>query len=309
MAAVARLIRAHSPQIVLAIEERPLLFSAISRRLAGSKAKLVSVIHKAYLRTRIEQAFHLLYRPIVTRVDAMVYVSQNQRKLWEGRGFLPPRSVVIRNGVDPTRFSPQAIKEWRVRTRAALGFEANDYVIGMCARFRPEKNHRQLVDALGVLRSRGHPVKALLIGDGPTRGAIERYSERSGLRECIVFVGHQEDVRRHMSAFDIGVLCSLYEAAPVAALEMMSMGLPVVLSDVGGAAEIVLPGQTGFLFPVGDTIALASSIEELSDPMRRKGMGRAAAEFVAANFAVDQMLARYRAFLNGLLTEDNRCAS
>ncbi len=298
---MSRMIRTHNPQIIVAIEERPLLFATISRQLAGSNAKLVPILHKAYLRTARERVFHLIYRYVVARVDAMIYVSQNQRKLWEDRGFSPPCSIVIPNGVDLHRFSAHSVVEWRDRTRLLLGFGPDDYVLGMCARFRPEKNHCQLIDAMRVLRSRGYPVKALLVGSGPTQATIAQYAKENGVLEHVVFAGHQQDVRPYTSAFDVGVLCSIYEAAPLAVLEMMAMGLPVVVSNVGGAAEIVLPGETGFLFPVGDTMSLVSSIETMSDPLKREAFGRAASKFVAANFAADRMLESYRVFLSELL--------
>jgi glycosyltransferase involved in cell wall biosynthesis len=295
-----RLLRAHIPQIVVAIEERPLLFAAISRQLAGSNAKLVSIFHRAYLQTARDQLFNPIYRHIAGRVDAMIYVSQSQRRLWEGRGFSPPRSMVIRNGVDLGRFSHHSVIEWRDRIRSQLGFAPDDYVLGMCAHFRPEKNHHQLIDAVRELRNRGYPARALLVGSGPTQAAVAQYVNDNGLLEHIVFAGHQQDVRPYTSAFDVGVLCSLYEAAPLSVLEMMAMGLPVVASNVGGVPEIVLPGKTGFLFPVGDTGALVNSIEMMSDPLRREAFGRSASKFVAATFGVDRMLRSYRAFFNTL---------
>jgi L-malate glycosyltransferase len=298
---VARLIRASSPQLIVAVEERPLLFATISRHLAGSNAKLVSIFHKAYLRTARERIFDPVYRHVADHIDALVYVSQNQRKLWEDRGFSSRRSIVIQNGVDLRRFSTQSVIEWRDRTRSQLGFAPDDYVIGMCAQFRPEKNHCQLIDAVQVLRDRGYPAKALLVGNGPTQATVEQYARERGLLEHIVFAGHQQDVRPYTSAFDVGVLCSFYEAAPLAVLEMMSMGLPVVVSNVGGTAEIVLPGKTGYLFPVGDTVSLVNSIQMMSDPFKREALGRAASKFVAANFGVDRMLDSYRSLLSGLL--------
>jgi glycosyltransferase involved in cell wall biosynthesis len=98
-------------------------------------------------------------------------------------------------------------------------------------------------------------------------------------------------VRPYTSAFDVGVLCSLQEAAPLAVLEMMAMGLPVVVSNVGGAA---VPGETGFLFPAGDTMSLANFLQTLSEPLKRETAGRAASQFVAADFAADRMLDNYR---------------
>jgi L-malate glycosyltransferase len=298
---LSRMIRSHSPEIIAAIDARPLLFAAISRQLAGSNAKLVSILHSPDFQTARERVFHPIHRHAVAGVDAMIYVAQNQRKLWEERGYSPPISTVIRNGVDLRRFSPQSVAEWRNRTRSRLGFKPSDYVIGLCAHFRPQKNHCQLIDAIRILRNRGYPAKALLVGSGPTQAAVEQYAEKHGILEHIVFAGHHEDVRPYTSAFDVGVLCSLYEAAPLATLEMMAMGLPVVVSDVGNAAETVIPGETGFLFPAGDTMSLLGFLQTLSDPLKRETVGRAASEFVAANFAVDRMLDNYRYFLTDLL--------
>jgi L-malate glycosyltransferase len=301
---LSRVIRAHNPEIIVAIDERPLLFATVSRRLAGSHAKLVSILHNPGFKTARERVFHPVYRYIVARVDAMIYVAKNQRDLWNNRGYSPPTSIVIRNGVDLRRFSTHSITEWRNQTRLMLGFEPGDLVIGLCARFWPQKNHCQLIDAIRILRSRGYPAKALLVGAGPTESTVEQYAKKNGLLKQIVFAGHQRDVRPYMSAFDVGVLCSLYEAAPLAALEMMAMGLPVAVSNVGAAAEMVLHGETGFLFPAGDTTCLVDCLQTLSEPHRRETVGRAASQFVAANFAADRMLGNYRDFFTGLLSEN-----
>jgi glycosyltransferase involved in cell wall biosynthesis len=303
---LSRMIRTHSPEIIVAICERPLLFATISRQLAGSNAKLVSIIHNPDFQTARERVFHPIYRSVVAGVDAMVYVAQNQRKLWEDRGYSPPTAIVIPNGVDLRRFSAHSVTEWRDRTRLMLGFGPGDYVIGLCARFRPQKNHWQLIDAIRILRGRGYPAKALLVGSGPTQSAIEQYAKQRGMLEHIVFAGLQQDVRPYTSAFDVGVLCSFFEAAPLATLEMMAMGLPVVVSNVGNAAEMVIPGETGFLFPAGDTMSLVNFLQTLSEPLKRETVGRAASQFVAANFAADRMLDHYRDFLTGLLVENGR---
>jgi glycosyltransferase involved in cell wall biosynthesis len=85
------------------------------------------------------------------------------------------------------------------------------------------------------------------------------------------------------------------------------MGLPVVVSNVGGAAEIVRDGENGFLFPAGDTMSLVSSIEMTRDPLEREALGRAASKFIAAHCSVDRMLESYRAFLSELLLGQRRC--
>jgi len=304
---LSRLIRVHSPDIIAAIDERPLLFAYVARRLAGSHAKLVSILHNPEVKSARERLLHPINRHVVAGVDAMIYVAQTQRKLWEDQGYSPPISTVIRNGVDLRRYSPEPVAEWRNQIRSKLGLGPGDYVIGLCAWFRPQKNHCQLVDAIRILRSRGYPAKALFVGTGPTQAAVEQYAKAHGILEHIIFAGHQEDVRPYTSAFDVGVLCSIYEAASLVALEMMAMGLPVVLSDVGNAAETLLPGKTGFIFPPRDTMSLVGFLQTLSDPLEREAMGRAAAQFVAANFSADHMLDSYKNFLTRLLTESRRC--
>ena len=294
MRKVSRLIRAQRPDIIVAVNQRPLLFGTISRQLASSSAKLVPIFHTSYLLRLKDRVLNLLYRPLFARADALIYVSQNQRRIWEGHGYRSDHATVIHNGVDQWQFSPRSAERWREQTRMAMGFEPLDYVIGMCARFYPEKNHRQLVDAIGILRKRGFPAKALLVGGGPTQRSVEEYARSRGLLEYVVFAGSQEDVRPSVSAFDVGVLCSLGESLPLAPLEMMAIGIPVVISDVGGAAEIVRHGETGFLFPVGDTESLVRFLETLFDPAKRKAFGVAGSKFVAANFTAERMIEGYR---------------
>jgi L-malate glycosyltransferase len=299
---VSCLIRAQRPDIIVAVNQRPLLFGILSRRLASSSAKLVSIFHTSYLLTLKERVLNILYRPLFARADALIYVSQNQRRIWERNGYRSDHATVIHNGVDQCRFSPRSADCWREQTRMAMGFGPLDYVIGMCARFFPEKNHRQLVDAIGILRERGLPAKALLVGGGPTQRSIVEYARSGGLEEHILFTGPQQDVRPSISAFDVGVLCSFGESMPLAPLEVMATGIPVVISDVGGAAEIVRHGETGFLFPVGDTESLVGFLEKLFDPAKRKAFGAAASQFVAANFTAERMMEGYKDFFQTLVS-------
>ncbi|WOH67876.1 glycosyltransferase [Bradyrhizobium sp. BWA-3-5] len=298
---MSRLIRAQRPDIVVTVNQRPLLFGVVSLRLASSKAKLVSVFHSSYLFSIKDHVLNTVYKPLFARADALIYVSQNQRRLWEQRGYRSDHATVIHNGIDLSRFSPRSAEQWRDRIRTAMGFGPLDYVIGMCARFRPEKNHRQLIDAIRILRSRGFPAKALLVGEGATQCDVEEYARSCGLLEHVAFAGLQEDVRPYVSAIDVGVLCSLGETLPLAPLEMMAIGIPVVISNVGGAAEIVRHGETGFLFPVEDTDGLVCFLEKLFDPAKREAFGAAASRFVRANFAAERMVEGYKDLFKALV--------
>ena len=181
--------------------------------------------------------------------------------------------------------------------RAALGFRDADYVIGLAAVLRPEKNPLQLVDAIALLRARGIPAKALIIGDGPMRSAVEARARERRVANDVVITGYEQDVRPHIAACDVMALCSLTEAFSLVALEAMAMGKPVVHSDVGGAAEMISAGHNGALFPAGDTAAFASALEALADRSTSRSMGRNARRVVEALFSERTMVDRYEKLL------------
>jgi glycosyltransferase involved in cell wall biosynthesis len=133
----------------------------------------------------------------------------------------------------------------------------------------------------------------LMIGDGETRRAVEDRARARGVLEYISITGTQADVRPFLSAADVAVLCSFTEALSLAALEAMALGKPVVHSAVGGAAELITPGRTGFLFAVGDTEALASKLAILADGALRRAMGKRARATVEISFSEKAMVDRY----------------
>ena len=112
----------------------------------------------------------------------------------------------------------------------------------------------------------------------------------------------QQDVRPLLAACDAVALCSTaVETFSLAALEAMALGRPVVLSDIGGAAEMVRPGVEGLLFPAGDTAALVERLTALADESLRSPMGAAARETVLARFSESAMVDRYEALLQELV--------
>ncbi|HJR71293.1 MAG TPA: glycosyltransferase, partial [Gammaproteobacteria bacterium] len=167
----------------------------------------------------------------------------------------------------------------------------------MTAALRPEKNHVQLVDAVASLRARGIPARALMIGDGETRGAIEARAQARGVLEHVSITGFEQDVRPFVAAADVAVLTSFTEALSLAALEAMALGKPVVHSAVGGAAEIIAPGSTGLLFPVGDTPALVDRLAMLADGPLRSAMGQRARAAVVKSFSESAMVDAYERLL------------
>src|SRR5262249_17844361 len=151
--------------------------------------------------------------------DCLVFVSERQKNYWLRRGMLGRRNVAIHNGVDLERFNCSWDAVERAEVRARLGFTGTDYVIGIAALLRPEKTPLELLDAVARLHALGVRAKALLIGDGEMRSAIEARAERLKIAGDVVVTGVQKDVRPYVRACDVMLLCSFTEAFSLAAVE------------------------------------------------------------------------------------------
>jgi glycosyltransferase involved in cell wall biosynthesis len=187
------------------------------------------------------------------------------------------RMDLVYNGVDLERFAFQPIRD-----PAATG----PFTIGMVARFGPEKGQSHLIRALGILREGSLPdARLVLVGDGPTRPEMEKLARSLGVADRVEFAGMRNDVDRLHPTFDLVALTSECEAFPVSLLEAMACGRAIVASDLPGVREAVVEGETGDLFPVGDSRALADRITRLArDPRRRAAMGEAGRRRVEASF-------------------------
>lgn len=294
------------PAAIVAANPYALMYAALAMRLARRRAPLVVTFHSTHLLGLKEQLQMAAYRPLFWGAHCAVFVCASQRRYWRRRGVLSRRNEVIHNGVDTQAFSEARDAGARTRMRAALGFRDADYVIGLAAVLRPEKNPLQLVDAIALLRARGIPAKALLIGDGPMRAAVEARARECRVADDVLIAGFQQDVRPHIAACDVMALCSFTEAFSLAALEAMAMGRPVVHSDVGGAAEMIRAGHNGELFAAGDTAAFANALESLAERAASRRMGRNARQVALQLFSEGTMVDRYEKLLLELCGENAR---
>jgi len=303
---LAVLISRIRPSAVVAANPYAMMYASLALRQAGVRAPLAVTFHTTLLAGAKQWLQMLYYRPFFWSADCLVFVCENQRRHWLRRLVSGRANRVIHNGVDPDHWRSPGV-EARTRMRRVLGLADGDYVVGMCAVFRPEKNHLQLVEAVAKLRARGIPARALLIGDGPMRPAIESRARDLGVAADVVIAGFHQDVRPLLAASDVVALPSTsVETFSLAALEAMALARPVVLSDIGGAAEMVRPEENGFLFPAHDTPALVSSLAALAEPAARERMGAAARTTVEARFSERAMVDRYEGLLQQLVLTRNQ---
>jgi glycosyltransferase involved in cell wall biosynthesis len=298
---LAKRISEGRPDLIVAVNERPAIVAMIARaRARAAKPPIVLIWHSTVARNLKEAALGLLHTPVFNSLDAITFISENQRAYWRRHRISPKREAVIPNGVDVARFSPAARAKWRDETRQRLGIHRDTLVVGVNAVLRPEKNHLQLVEAVARLRQQGRDVLALLVGDGPMSSAIRARAPSLGVADRILMPGLQADVRPFVAAFDVGAICSTsIETLSLSALETMAMGIPVVMSDLGGATEIV-DGENGRIVAVGDLSSLREALASFFDPIGRAAAGARARATVERRFPQELMVANYVAWFKKL---------
>ena len=297
---IGRAIASLKPDLVVSINQIASILIFICSLLGLLRCPRAVIFHTTDVRDSAGWIRTIPFFPAVWASDCLIYISANQARLWKARGLFGRRTETIRNGIDHKSFRiPDA--ETKVAARSRLGLDVDDFVIGMSAVLRSEKNHLQMVEALAILRRDIPKARLLLIGDGPMRPEIEKRVGELGLGPYVLFAGMQNDVRPFLDAVDVGVLCSTaVETLSLSALEAMAMGIPMVMSDIGGASEIVYHGENGFLFQAGDTPALVAALAECAPASRREVLSRNAAATVARDFRHEKMLESYVSLFESL---------
>ena len=291
-----RALRRQHADVVYAINPACAVVVAGLRMLGLLRCRVVCIFHSSRLQSRERMTF-APFRWIAPQLDALVYVSEAQRALWNAQGLRARRPAVIVNGVDLDHFSPEAAD--RSVVRAELGLDPGDFVIGIVAALRPEKRHQDLIAAISALQAQGRDAKLLVVGDGPQRRYLSDQVARSGLQHLVIFMGDQLDVRPFILACDACALCSDTETFPMAALEILALGVPLVASDVGGMSEIVKEGVNGFLYPAGEVARLSEHLSRLSEQDVREPLRRAARPS-ARSFDAQRMVDAYEALARSL---------
>ncbi|MCU7878591.1 MAG: glycosyltransferase [Candidatus Thiodiazotropha sp. (ex Lucinoma borealis)] len=287
-------IKSFQPDVILCVNTYPLFYGYLARLLSGSKAKLFVSFHSTALSDREDRLVRYIYRFFFNHSDRIIYVSTTQRAYWESRGLRRDLATVIHNGVDTGYFFNQYNCNEISALRKRYNFDSNDFLVGICAALRPEKQHEDLIKAIALLKLEGISAKCLVIGDGPRRASIEENIAAIGLESDVVIAGFQADVRPMIAICDcMAIVSHQVETFSNAALESMAMGKPMVMSTIGGAAEQVQDGVNGYLFPVGDVDALAEALRKLADSVHREELGKRAREVVERNFDLNTMLLKY----------------
>jgi glycosyltransferase involved in cell wall biosynthesis len=221
----------------------------------------------------------------IAPVDRLIAVSEGVRVTHERIGVPAQRLVTVPNGIVSRGPGPG-----QAAARATLGLHPDQLVVMTVGRLMVQKGQRYLVAAMPALAERFPNLAVVIVGGGYLAGDLARQAAELGVAGLLHLSGHRTDARMLLDAADVFVLPSRQEGMPLAALEAMDAGLPVVATDVIGTAEVVAHGLTGTLVPPQDPPALAEALAELlDDPDLRHRYARAGRRRYVEHFTARRM--------------------
>ena len=285
---LARLFRDERIDLVHTHNTKPLLYAGPAARLARVRGG----IHTCHGERRGATRRHnILFRLAARCTDRVICVSENSTRLCHREGIDPRLIQTIWNGIDRERFG-------------FTGPVADGPAV-FVGRLSPEKDVATLLKAVAIVVGRLPSFRLQLAGQGPCAAELAQLAGALGIGEHVRFVGEVADVPGLLRRASLFVLPSLTEGLPVAVLEAMACGLPVVATRVGGTPEAVVDGRSGLLVPPGDP-------EQLADALIRVGrdvgsalrMGLAGRRRIEEYFDVRTMVSRYESVYRDIAGRD-----
>jgi glycosyltransferase involved in cell wall biosynthesis len=294
--ALARLYDDRRPRAVAAALTTANVSAAVARRLARWRPRVLVTEHNHFsnaLRYSLSLGKRLtqpaLIRLTYPMADVVAAVSEAAaRDLDERLGRPPGSTLVLHNPIWPAEPNPDLrpgdVHPW---------FASDTPTVLSVGRLTPQKNHANLLEAVAIAR-RARALRLILLGDGPLRAELEARARALGVADAVAFEGFRDNVADYLAAADLFALSSDLEGLPLALLEALKAGTPVVSTDcVSGPREILVDGTFGRLVPVRDPSALASAmLETLADPPDPNRL-----KMRADDFSIDAVARRYESAL------------
>jgi glycosyltransferase involved in cell wall biosynthesis len=293
-ARLRRELKAHGVDVIHAHQYTP-FFYALAAGLFRRRPPVLFTEHGRFHPDFPRRKRIVFNRLFLRKKDRVVAVGEAVRQALIHNEGIPARRVqVIYNGIDIDRFE-EPTEHDRAAKRQELGLEASAFVAVLVGRLDALKDHATAVRTAERVAAVMPNFRLLFVGDGPERAKIEAEIASRRLDRCITLLGTRHDVPGILHAADVGFLSSISEGIPLTLIEGMAAGLPVVSTDVGGVAEIVVDRATGRLAPAGDDQALAGCLLALADdPAERSRLGANGRDRAAELFSEQQMHRQYQ---------------
>lgn len=313
---LARIFRAERPQVVHAFDTKAGVWGCLAARLAGVPVALGTVNGLGFLfredtwkRRLLAASYRLLQRLACSASNATVFQNPDDARVFVARRLVRPERVVLVPGsgvrtdlLDPARF-PEAE---RARLRAELGLAPAEVVVTMVTRVIRSKGVLELLAAARRLGATHPRARFVLVGAHEPE-SMDRLApeELRALEAELTWLGQRSDVPALLAASDVMAFPSGYgEGIPRVLLEAAAMALPIVTTDAPGCREVVEPGRSGFLVPIGDVAALTEALVALiEDAALRRRFGAVARERAVTRFDLAVVSEKTRELYGELLSE------
>ncbi|MCP3178137.1 glycosyltransferase [Desulfuromonas sp. KJ2020] len=233
------------------------------------------------------RAYNSLDKWVLRRCEKVIAVSDGIKTELSQAGIQGRSIVTIPNAVAVPALSET--QEYRHNTRNNLGVSKEDYLLGYVGRLSSEKGGIHLVEAFALLVDSGVRAKLLIVGDGPEKDALIQLCKSKGIDHLVKFTGFLKNVEQLLPILDLFVLPSLTEGTPLALLEAMAAGVPVVATSVGGIPKVIKDDINGSLVPPGNPNALYAKIKWLiSHPDHTGRLAKEGMETIRRDYGVDE---------------------
>ncbi len=301
-----RVIRQERPHIVHTHTAKAGFLGRLAARFAGVPV-IIHTYHghvlrgyygafKTCLLRRMERALAYI-------TDHLIAVSEQVRRDILTYGVGQPENIsVIPLGFDLAPFLH--CQSNRSDFRRELGFDDGIRLVGIVGRIFPIKNHRLFLDAAACITAEAPKARFVVVGDGVLRMEMEEHVRELDLADRVIFTGWRHDLPSIYADLDVLVVSSDNEGTPVSAIEAMASGRPVVATRVGGLLDLIAEGETGYLVPPGDPVAMANAVlRVLQDPHTASYMGQTARAIAQERFPVKRLLTDMENLYDQLLGE------
>jgi len=308
-----RLIKQINPDVIQTWMIHADLLGGIISRISGSK-NIVWGVHSSNLdpyKTSLKS--RLVYRlcALLSKAipSAIISCSDVGASVCVSLGYSKEKMIVIHNGYNITEFSPN--QEFRNNIRRQLGVHESDILIGMVARWDPQKDHANLINALSLLDKKvSNTWKCLLVGTNmvSSNKILSDLLKQANIFNKVILFGPSSDIPGIMNGLDIHVLSSSYgEAFPNVIAEAMACGVPCVVTDVGDAKKMV--GKSGWCVTPNNSAELAKALETAYHALfdgSRLDRSQLCRNRVSENFSLETMTYNYSAVWKKVLSENEK---
>jgi glycosyltransferase involved in cell wall biosynthesis len=290
--------------------------AGILGRIAAAKEHVPCVIHgihgisfSPHMGIIPRTLYRSLERWVGRKTTAFVCVGEDMRnKYLQAEIGSPNQYHIVYSGMNLQEFRRTADTFDPTKPRQELGIPTEATVIGMVSRMEERKQHLLFLEGIHRLHIQTGGKSAfhvLLVGDGPMEQEIRSFVTQNDMSDYVHFTGYRKDVETMFAVSDIIALTSKWEGLPRVLVQAAATGRPVVTFEVDGVHEIVNNGQTGFIVPQGDIVALSEKLKNLlENPDLRRSMGQTARGVVDERWSIEAMIngtdSVYRSLLSAL---------